>query len=417
MELKMIKTKQNAMTNKAFQKAFATAAVFAASVLPAMAQGGSPGNEEFIHWMLIVFGMLFLVIIIIMNNVIKSLAGNRELWKSKGSGDAAKVMAFLAMMSSGSMMAATPKMAMVGLFDQFSSTMWFLLAFDLFLAIVIIAQLIVFRKLIEALKQKDAPEQTELVEEEVAVAQESLFMKKVMSVLTKSVPVEQEEEVLTDHEYDGIKELDNVLPPWWVAMFYATIVFAFVYLVHYHVLGTGDLQIAEYEASVVKAEEEIAAYMAIAGEQVDENTVTLVADASRLSNGEKIYFQHCVTCHGEEGQGGVGPNFADEYWIHGGSINDVFATVKYGVPAKGMISWRAQLSPKDMQDVSSFIFTFQGTNPSNQKASEGELYVPKEASEEPNSDEELEGEEGLQNEEPDDPDGSEDVANSDESEN
>jgi len=167
-------------------------------------------------------------------------------------------------------------------------------------------------------------------------------------------------------------------------MFYATIIFSFVYLIHYHVIGTGDLQIAEYENKVIAAEAQIAAFMATQEAQVDENTVTVVTDASRLAAGKKIYTDNCVACHGVYGEGGVGPNFADQYWVHGGSINDLFKTIKYGVPSKGMISWKNQLSGSQMQDVASYILTFQGTTPENAKAPEGVLYVPTDAEPAPN---------------------------------
>lgn len=344
-----------------------------------MAQGGAAGgDEDFLYGVLVAFGLLFLVIILVLNNVIKSLAGNKKLWKPKvgGSGNTSAVIAVLLVMSSSSAFAVSPDAPVVGVLSQYSTTFWLLVTFDVFLAIVIIAQLSIFRRLIESLREQEAAEKPVVEEEVVARPQESKWMKNIMKMLTRSVPVEKEEEVLTDHEYDGIRELDNVLPPWWVAMFYVTILFAFVYLVHYHVLGTGDLQISEYRNAVEEAEAEVAAYMALAKSQVDETNVTVVADASRLAKGEEIYLANCVTCHGEQGQGGVGPNFADKYWIHGGSINDIFATVKYGVASKGMISWRAQLSPTQMQDVSSYILTFQGTNPPNQKEPQGELYKP-----------------------------------------
>lgn len=396
------------MNNSLKQKGVFTGAALLFPVLPAMAQSGlTESTEELLYGLLIAFGILFLVIIVIMNNVIKGLAGNRKLWKTKNGGDATKFGAIaLLTMWSGSAMAVSPDASVIGVLGQFSSTFWMLVLVDLFLIVVIIAQLRIFNKLIEALREKDAPKAESEVEV-VARPQESVVMKKIMKMLTKSVPVEKEEEVLTDHEYDGIRELDNVLPPWWVAMFYATILFGFVYLVHYHVLGTGDLQIAEYEQDVKEGREQVAAYMALAGEQVDENNVTEVTDASRLSNGEKIYFQHCVTCHGQQGEGGVGPNFTDAYWIHGGSISDLFTTVKYGVPSKGMISWRQQLSPKDMQDVSSFILTFQGTDPPNQKEPQGELYVPDEKKELSSDEEDDSGGE----EEPEETDDGEDAGN------
>lgn len=362
------------MNNSALNKTLLIAALLVLGAQPAFAQGGGSLDNDFLYGLLIGFGVLFLVIILVLNGAISGFASNKKLWKPRNKEKAAGVLGLL-LLASSKTYALSPDASVVGIFSQFTTTFWLLLLFDLFLVVVIIVQLRVFAKMVETLKEKDKPE---LEEEVVAVEQESLWMKKIMGLLTKSVPVEREAEVLTDHEYDGIKELDNVLPPWWVAMMYITIIFAVVYLVHYHVLGTGDLQTAEYHSSVEKAEAEIAAYMALAKAQVDESNVTIVDDASRLANGQKIYNDNCVACHGKYGEGGVGPNMADEYWIHGGSINDIFAVIKYGVPAKGMIAWRTQLSPTQIQDVASYLLTFQGTNPPNAKAPEGELYVPEE---------------------------------------
>lgn len=346
-----------------------------------MAQGSAAGssNEEFLYGILISFGLLFLVIILVLNSVMRNMASNHELWTPKKPGEnAVKTVAFLLMMGTGSAYAISPDATLIGVFGEYSSTFWMLVCFDLFLAGTIVVQLRSFRQLIDSLKKKESEADAVIAEQEVVVvgSQQSNWMKKVMKMLTKSVPVEREEDVMTEHEYDGIRELDNVLPPWWVAMFYASIVFAFVYLFHYHVFETGDLQIAELNNTLAEADAEVAAYMAANKSQIDETSVTIITDASRLSNGEEIYVANCVACHGTEGEGGVGPNFADEYWIHGGSINDVFSIIKYGVPSKGMISWRAQLSPTQIQDVSSYLLTFQGTNPPNQKDAQGELYVP-----------------------------------------
>lgn len=367
------------MNNSTFQKTAFTLAALVLPVLSANAQtGAAAANENLLYGLLIGFGLMFLVIILVLNNAISGLGGNRKLWESKNGNKAASVAAIL-MLLSGNASAASPDAPVLGIFSMYSTTFWVLLFFDLFLLLIIIVQLRVFRKMVEALREKDAAPEPETAV--VAAPAESIWMKKIMSLLTKSVPVEREEEVMTDHEYDGIRELDNVLPPWWVAMMYVTIIFAVVYLVHYHVIGTGDLQLVELRKDIEKADAEIAAYMALAKAQVDETNVTVVTDANRLASGEKIYVDNCVACHGKLGEGGVGPNFADEYWIHGGSVNEIFSVIKYGVPSKGMISWRAQLSPTQMQDVASYLLTFQGTNPPNAKDPQGELYVPEEPAE------------------------------------
>ena len=176
------------------------------------------------------------------------------------------------------------------------------------------------------------------------------------------------------HEYDGIRELNNVLPPWWLWLFYGTIIWGVVYLVNVHILGVMPLQAEEYEQEMAQAKEDVAAYLAQFSNLVDESNVTVATDESTLASGESIYKQFCVACHGANGEGGVGPNMTDAYWIHGGGIKNVFKTIKYGVPQKGMISWQSQLKPSEMQAVASYILTLQGTDPPNQKEPQGEIW-------------------------------------------
>jgi cytochrome c oxidase cbb3-type subunit 3 len=196
----------------------------------------------------------------------------------------------------------------------------------------------------------------------------------LLNKLTGSNEIESEDDIMLDHDYDGIKELDNNLPPWWLYGFYITIIFAVVYLGHYHVFKTGDLMIAEYENDVLKAAELLEAKQA-SGDitLIDENNVELLTDAVSIDKGAKLYASLCATCHASEGQGLVGPNLTDAYWIHGGSFKEIFSTIKYGVPEKGMIAWKSQLSPTQIQNISSFIVSIKGTNPENPKAPEGDL--------------------------------------------
>lgn len=195
----------------------------------------------------------------------------------------------------------------------------------------------------------------------------------VFKSLTDSVPIEREEEIMTDHVYDGIRELDNNLPPWWKYLFYATIVFSGVYLYYYH-MGDGKLQIEEYEHEVFLAQAQRGA-VSEDDESLNETNVTM-ADSEGILKGEKIYVQNCAPCHGKIGEGGVGPNLTDEYWLNGGGIRNVFRVIKHGVPQKGMIPWKSQMSAKQMQDVASYIMTLEGTNPPNAKEAQGEKYVP-----------------------------------------
>lgn len=188
------------------------------------------------------------------------------------------------------------------------------------------------------------------------------------------VPQEREGDITLDHNYDGIKELDNHLPPWWVNMFILTVIWSVGYMWYYHWGGNGPDQAEQYQQDVEAAKKELAIALAGKANAVDESNVTALTDASALGEGELIYKNSCAACHGQKGEGTVGPNFTDEYWIHGGGIKNIFKTVKYGVPDKGMISWSAQLKPADMQKVSSYILTLQGTNPPNPKAPQGEIW-------------------------------------------
>lgn len=193
---------------------------------------------------------------------------------------------------------------------------------------------------------------------------------------TKAVPVSREKEILLDHNYDGIKELDNNLPPWWLAMFYVSIVYGVIYFGYYHMTDYGTSSAEDYHAEMAAAAEEVAAFRSTQTVMVDETTVTRLDAQDDLAKGKQIYDINCVVCHLDNGAGLVGPNLTDEFWIHGGSIKDIFATIKYGVPEKGMIAWSAQIKPSDMQRLASYILTMQGTNPPNGKAPEGEKYIP-----------------------------------------
>ncbi len=222
------------------------------------------------------------------------------------------------------------------------------------------------------LRQKAAETATEAKAETPAV-ERAWSWQWVRQKLTDAVPVAKEADIDLGHEYDGIRELDNNLPPWWKYGFYFTIAWAAVYIAVFHVWGDWS-STQQYEDEMATAEAEVAEYLKTAANLVDESNVTLLTEADALSNGKKIYDTNCATCHGMLGEGGIGPAFADQYWIHGGSIADVFKTVKYGVPEKGMISWQQQLPPREIQEVSSYLLQFEGTTPPNLKDPQGELY-------------------------------------------
>jgi cytochrome c oxidase cbb3-type subunit 3 len=200
------------------------------------------------------------------------------------------------------------------------------------------------------------------------------YKGNLLDLFNKSVAVEKEQDILLDHDYDGIRELDNALPPWWKYGFLLTIVFAFVYFGYYQVAG-GPTQADEYLAAVAVGEAEKAAYLAKSANNVDENTVTMVLDANELASAATLFENTCAACHLKDGGGSVGPNLTDDYWLHGGSISDVFKTIKYGWPEKGMKSWKEDFSPKQIAALSSYVKSLKGTKPAVGKAPQGDLFV------------------------------------------
>jgi cytochrome c oxidase cbb3-type subunit 3 len=208
----------------------------------------------------------------------------------------------------------------------------------------------------------------------VPPVEEDFFTRLRKKYWENPVPQEREGEITLDHNYDGIRELDNHLPPWWVNMFYLTIIWSVGYMWYYHWGGNGLNQADEYKTEVETAKKEIAVALAGKANAVDESSVTAMTDSGALGEGELIFKNSCAACHGQKGEGTVGPNFTDENWIHGGGIKNIFKTIKYGVPDKGMIAWSSQLKPVDMQKVASYILTLKGTNPPNPKAPQGEIW-------------------------------------------
>jgi mono/diheme cytochrome c family protein len=213
------------------------------------------------------------------------------------------------------------------------------------------------------------------VKEKKEIAPGSSKTNRWWDRMNKSVSIEKEQDVQLDHDYDGIKELDNSLPPWWIYGFYCTILFAGVYLYRYHVSKTAPLQIEELVIEKVQAEKDKIAYMATQANQVDESTIAYKPTPELLFVGKSIFQKNCVSCHGPEAQGAsIGPTLTDEYWIHKGGIKDIFKTIKNGVQEKGMIPWGQRLSNAQIAAVATLIKSLKGSLPANPKAPQGEKY-------------------------------------------
>lgn len=235
--------------------------------------------------------------------------------------------------------------------------------------IIFIGVILFLRKMLRDMLEMVAPQTVE----EKSAAKKRSFAFKWRKVVWQTVDIEEEDSILLDHDYDGIQELDNNLPPWWTYGFYLTIVVGVIYLLNYHVLGTGDLQIEAYEKEVYEAELAVQAYLEESALNVDETTVIMLEDAVAIENGHKIWSKNCAVCHQEDGGGQVGPNMTDDYWIYGPDIKDIFKTVKYGAK-NGMTAWKEKLTPVEIQEVSSYIKTLHGTQPQNPKEPQGELF-------------------------------------------
>jgi cytochrome c oxidase cbb3-type subunit III len=182
-------------------------------------------------------------------------------------------------------------------------------------------------------------------------------MKALTKTLTDAVPIEEEKSILMDHEYDGIRELDNNLPPWWIYGFYCTIIFAVAYLVHYHVLKTGNTQAENYKIEMVTAQKEVDEYLKSQAMNVDETNVTKLEGAEELESGKGVFTSNCTACH-KEGQGDIGPNLTDKFWLYGNDIKNVFATIKNGTP-NGMPEHASKLNPIQIQQVASYVLSLK----------------------------------------------------------
>lgn len=249
-------------------------------------------------------------------------------------------------------------------------------ALMLLLVVVVILIMIVGIAMIQVLNTlSDKAERERAEKAGLAYKPRPSFWSKFVQSANASVALEDEKSIELDHDYDGIKELDNHLPPWWKYLFYATVVWAGVYVVVYHFSNSLPLMEDEYRNEVALAEEQKRKFLANQPKlEIDENALSYSADAGIISKGKEIYTINCAPCHKADGGGGIGPNLADEYWLHGGDVKNIYATIKNGVPEKGMVSWATVLSPEQLRDVSFFVMSLKGSNPPGAKGPQGEVF-------------------------------------------
>lgn len=251
------------------------------------------------------------------------------------------------------------------------------LAFFLFLLIAVEITIsavdnVTYQLLSEEEKQRLA------TEEELGFT-ESAWYKKMMQMLTKSRPMAAEGELLLDHDYDGIKELDNDLPPWWKYLFIISVIWGVIYFAHFEIFG-GATQEMELKKEIAEAKIALEEYKKTAPDLMNAESATVLTEAGDLSKGKTIFETNCAACHRADGGGQIGPNLTDDHWILGGGIKNVFHTISEGGrDGKGMVSWKAMLKPTEIQQVASYVLSLQGSNPADAKAAEGEIYKADEA--------------------------------------
>ena len=242
------------------------------------------------------------------------------------------------------------------------------------LVLLVVVTLIMLRVVNMFIEETERKKARELGKEYVP---KPSWWTSLMEKFNASVPVAQEKDIELDHNYDGIKELDNHLPPWWKWLFYGTIGWAAIYLVVFHFSDTLPLSQAEYENEIAKAEEQIRQYQARQPQAtIDVESLKYTPDVEIIGKGKSVFMNNnCGSCHRIDGGGNaIGPNLTDVYWIHGGNVKNIFNTVKNGVVDKGMPAWGRSLSPTEVRDVAFYILSLQGTNPVGAKAPQGELF-------------------------------------------
>lgn len=214
------------------------------------------------------------------------------------------------------------------------------------------------------------------------------FFEKIWDDLNASVPVSQEKDIDMGHSFDGIRELDNHLPPWWKGLFYGCIIWGIGYLIVYHVTDSLPLSEAEYHEELAVAREKARMLAASRpAEAIDENTLTYNADPERIAKGQAVFnSNNCGSCHRQDGGGNtIGPNLTDAYWLHGGSVQNIFRTISIGVVEKGMPAWGKVMSAADVRDVTFYVMSLQGSEPRDAKGPQGEFYKPDDSPVKPDS--------------------------------
>jgi cytochrome c oxidase cbb3-type subunit 3 len=335
----------------------------ATAAAPASASAPAAASTDYYMYVLVAMAFVLLVAIAVLGQVLIRLT----VYVYEKKATIAKSLLLFLMLAAGGFSAYAQDAVKAAAPAAAQTPSVFTLDFIVAISVVLIEAFVIFVLLIRIMANINIIYPPAKAKEGVGFAMPRWFDK-----FNESVAIENEKDIMLDHDYDGIKELDNQLPPWWKYGFILTIIWAFAYLFYFHVMEAAPLSGGEYANEMEAAKIAKEAYMRTAKNNVDENTIKF--DQAYVADGQKIYTDNCVACHGDKGQGGVGPNLTDEYWLHGGKINDVFKTVKYGWPANGMKAWQTDLSSTQIAQVVCYVKTLKGTKPANPKAPQGDLY-------------------------------------------
>lgn len=368
----LLKEIYNSLTRRATGVAAMIFVIATVSGLPAFA-GGPPVPSSLSNSLtltLVTLMIILLIIIAMLGNLLVEIADIRlkkekaEKGKSKTAVATVLLPVFL-LLSTGAIAQDEAKTSSVTSIGGLSPFAFYSMLTIIFVELLVILVLLIN---IKFLLKKDVERVYD-----VTPAKKGNTFQEWWAKLNKFKPIEQESSVELDHVYDGIRELDNRLPPWWLYGFYATILFGVVYLWRYHVAYSAPLSKEELEISIKSADAQVKAYLEKKGESIDENSVVALTDAQDIAEGKKIFTSSCAACHKEDGGGMVGPNLTDDYWMHGGDIKSIFKTIRYGINA--MPQWQSTYSNKQIAQLASYVKSLHGTNPPGSKPPQGDIYT------------------------------------------
>lgn len=322
---------------------------------------------QLMRYILLGFAVLFMFIILVMANAVGS--AGKIYWEREKEKEARRknnpvIPMILLLLLSGTALHAQDTEAVAAVKTPH-------MPYDLYLFIVVVALEFVIIMVLSVMLLRFLKVRTEA---EMNKTTRAFSMATIFRKMNQTVAIEDEAQLDLQHDYDGIRELDNKVPAWWQYAFYASILFGVVYIYRMFVAGTLPDQIQELSTANRIAAVRQAEYLKNAANNVDEKTVTMM-DAAGIAEGAALFSKNCLACHGDKGQGGVGPNLTDNYWLHNGGIKDIFHSIKYGWPEKGMKSWKDDFSPVQIAQLASYVKSLDGTNVPGGKEPQGTVYT------------------------------------------